>query len=270
MSKYRILLLLACLLVAFSGYCTELGKLVSTEAEILRCFPLTPDPSPRGRWAKENRRKFLLQYLQDAYGESPSTTQPTTPPGEDQQISWGWLKSFGGWLKSWDSTAIAAIATVGIFIFNGLLWWETKLTRLNQKMLERQGRDIEFLKQWQALLDEFLVLKTIFPWVIGEKGITRWYQQIHDFANKRHVFPDEIQKTIVELTQIANPVWLLDRGLQGAKEMGREPTDKDQREKRLNELHSEVSKKLQEVENAIKKHIQDLIYGKEQTSEGTN
>jgi len=26
-------------------------------------FSLTPGPSPRGRGAKENRRKFLLQYL---------------------------------------------------------------------------------------------------------------------------------------------------------------------------------------------------------------
>ncbi len=39
------------------------SEVISTEAEILRYFPLTPDPSPRGRGAKENRRKFLLQYL---------------------------------------------------------------------------------------------------------------------------------------------------------------------------------------------------------------
>ncbi len=31
-----------------------MGSLISTEAEILRYFPLAPDPSPRGRGAKEN------------------------------------------------------------------------------------------------------------------------------------------------------------------------------------------------------------------------
>jgi len=29
----------------------------------LAVFSLTPDPSPRGRGAKEHTRKFLLQYL---------------------------------------------------------------------------------------------------------------------------------------------------------------------------------------------------------------
>jgi len=61
MSKYRILLLLACLLVAFSGYCTELGNLV-----------------------------------QNAYGEPSSAPQSPIPTKADQQTSCGQLNC---WLK---------------------------------------------------------------------------------------------------------------------------------------------------------------------------
>jgi len=97
MSKYRILLLLACLLVAFSSYCTEFSNPV-----------------------------------QDAYGESPSTTQPTTSTRVDQQKnSNGSGDSSINWTIVW--TAIGALATVIIAIFTAWVWKETKRSRLNQE-----------------------------------------------------------------------------------------------------------------------------------------
>jgi len=41
----------------------KLGGVAKCWSNNFAIFSLTPDPSPRGRGAKENRRKFRLQYL---------------------------------------------------------------------------------------------------------------------------------------------------------------------------------------------------------------
>jgi hypothetical protein len=234
MSKYRILLLLACLLVAFSGYCTELGNLV-----------------------------------QNAYGESPSTTQSPTPTGANQQKnSNGSGDSSINWTIVW--TAVTALATVVIGIFTALLWEETKLSRLNKALLE----SLSLLREKQQLYNDCLEAKKSFMQVseclVKEPALVNFTHYCEFFENKLAetagvIFPKGIRDQIEELSTSVKSFCIKD------KQKSEKPQEwTGNQENEYSALRLEVSKGLDKVVNAIKEHIQAQIDGKEQTSEGTN
>jgi len=59
-------------------------------------FSLTPDPSPRGRGAKENRRKFLLQYL----------WRPKPKTSTFRHESWLFSPRLGEWSMFFDTLSV--------------------------------------------------------------------------------------------------------------------------------------------------------------------
>jgi len=213
MSKYRILLLLACLLVAFSGYCTELGNLV-----------------------------------QNAYGESSSTTQPTTSTRVDQQKnSNGSGDSSITWTTFW--TAVTALATVVIGIFTAWVWNEARQTR-------REGRDSTTLRQQQqSLREDFSRLREKFLEVREGTMNEELYRELLAVAEKANVtFPKHIRSLIMELSHDAWDFHKLDSKTRDCDE-----------EKLHGKLQDRVSNKLLEIMYTIDKHLQTQIDSKEQT-----